>query len=200
MKIRTSNDTVKPLVLLLFILAGAIIGSIGCVAAPEYGLWENVIFRQGIGTDSAAYPFGFLLLRAAGIPILWMLFAMFTGFSLAGAPFACALLLFRGMALGTVLAQLYFAQGVTGCLTALLFVMPYTLAGIFLYATGMRESLRLSYGIFRFVCLGRGEKPVLRLYLIRYAVLLLFLCIIGLLQCLLLRFGYPVYLEIMTGK
>ncbi len=199
MKNGTSKSAASPL-LLLFILAGVIIGSIGCVTLPECALWENSLFRQGIGTDPAAYPFGFLLLRAVGIPLLWMLLALLIGMSLVGVPFSYALLLFRGMALGTVLAQLYLIQGVTGCLTALLFVMPYALAGIFLYATGMRESLRLSSGMFRFLCLDRGEKPELRLYLIRYAVLLLFLCIIGLLQCLLLRYGYPEYLKIMTGK
>lgn len=202
MKHGTSAGYVKNpvLLLLLTVLLGTMLGSLFYTFCPDSEFWRQAMFRQGMGTAASAFSFGNLLFHIAGVSLIWLMLAMLSGMSLAGVPLSVGLLLLRGVALGAVLGEVYLVQGVTALLTVSVFVMPYALVSTFLFLLGIREAMRFSSGMFRLVCKGREEKLSLRLYAFRFLILALFLSAAGLLQCLLLRCGYPAYLEFMVGK
>lgn len=190
-------------VFLLFVvvLAGTIAGSILSAFFPALPLWQNTLFRQGIGTAAAAFDPAYLLWDVCGVSLLWLAACGISGLSLAGIPFAMSILLVRGMALGAILSTLYRQQSVGGLLTAVVFVMPYVLLSTFALVLGVREALRFSLGLCRLTLEGAQENRIsIRLYAIRYAVLAVMLLAAGLLQCLLLRCGYPLFLNSMTGR
>lgn len=186
--------------LLLLVLAGTAAGSVLSAVYPACPLWQNVLFRQGMGVFTDDGSFLAVLWQVAGVSLLWLTLYALSGISLAGALFAAGFLLLRGAALGVVLGELYRALGLAGLPGAVLFVMPYALITAFAMALAARESIRFSLRLCRMTRSGIQEEGSLRLYAVRFLVLSVLLLTAGLLQCLLLKLGYPAFQEYMIGE
>lgn len=180
----------------LSIFAGTVSGSVLNAAFPSVGVLHSSLFRQGMGTDMQASGVGIMMLELCCIPLFCLVCAAVLGTSLAGKPLGFGMLFLRGMALGTVLCELYLARGASGFLTALLFVMPFAAAGMFLFMLAAREMGRFSSALLRCVLGNGGDIPELRLYMLRFLVLAGFLLLTGGLQCIWLKYGF----SLMTGK
>ncbi len=185
------------MVLLAVVLAGTMIGSVLCVQYAQWKLWRMPVFLQGMALEGET-AFGDSLQCRLLIPLGWLALYGAAGFSVLGMPAALLMLLLRGAALGCVLGQTYLAQGVTGLLTALGFVMPYAFCSTLLYVLAAREVLRFSAGIGKTIFRRSGEPSApLRMYALRYMVLAVFLSLLGILQCCWLQYGYQ---ELVLGE
>jgi hypothetical protein len=183
------------------VIIGVISGSVLAVLHPDWSLWENIVFRQGMGTYAASLPFWKMLTYNTCAALLWMMILAALGISMYGMPASSVVLLFRGMAIGALLSMLYVQQGIAGILTAVLFVVPYAISGTLLLLIAARESMRLSWTIIRNVCIGKQKSEVSgKLYCIRFIVLALLLFVFNLLQCVWLHTGFPLFLSFMTKE
>ena len=99
--------------------------------------------------------------------------------SLPSPPSQAALFLpvFHGLGLGISMAYLYSMQGFQGILFTLILILPSAAISTIALFLGTRESVRFSNSIFRMLFPEKYEVPQqsgLKLYLIRFGVLLLF--------------------------
>lgn len=189
-------QTSKPermLPFVLTVLAGTAAGSVLEVLYPGWQLWQNAVFRQGIGI--AGGSFGGL----AGCAFLGLAVLAVLGLSMLGAAGAYAVLLCRGMAVGAVLAELY-ANGFAGMLTAVLFVMPYAFGTVLVLLLAARETCRSAGWIVACLADKDTEQFSGKLYMMRYLVMAVLLLLLTAAQYALLRFAYPAFLHFMTNK
>ncbi len=200
-KVQEKQTSTSVFLLLVPVLLGTIGGSILSVLHSAWTIWDHCLFQQGMGLAAVSLPIGSMLLRCVLIPLLWLLFFAALGLSAAGAPAAMVLLVLRGAALGSELCKTYVSQGMAGILTAMVFVMPYAFLSTLLFVVAAREVLRNSWQIAG--CVFRCSENCqlsLKLCGIRYLVLAAALLVLGLLQCCLLRYGYPVLESVMLGE
>ncbi len=96
------------------------------------------------------------------------------GFWAISQPFTLLVLVFRGLGLGAVLAQIYAAHGRGAILITLVLILPYTLLSVTALVLGARESIRMS-NIYCAVSLSSRcpERMVdtVKLYLVKFLVL-----------------------------
>ncbi len=200
MKYRTETGNAGLMRCLLLTAAGVIMGSVLYAAYPAASLWQNPLFRQGMGTDPAAHTLLRMLAELCAVPLFWLFCTAVCGVSLAGKPLAYGLLLLRGTALGALLCGVYSQQGAAGFLTAVLFIMPFALCSLLLFVVGIKEALRLSASLLRMLAGNREETLSVRSYVVRFLVLAGVTVIAGLLQGIWLRQVYPMFLDFMAGR
>ncbi len=170
--------------LFLMIIAGIILGSIICALYPEWSIWKSPTFRQGMG-----------LMENPGLnciftSVFWLAVIAVLGLSVTGIVISPLVLLMRGAALGMVLEQLYATEGLYALGKILILVMPYACISTFIMLFGAREAMRFSMQIAGLLCEKTAEHAFsIKLYIIRFLVLLGFLLILGLMQSMLLRYG-----------
>jgi len=109
--------------------------------------------------------------------------AYFAGLFAFGQPLGIALLIYRGFGIGASSAALYSSEGIGAALKVTLQLMPVALAFTGVAILAVRELLRVSTTILRLWTIGelKNEKLIdLKLYSVKYAVLLLLSAIISL--------------------
>ncbi|MDE5738191.1 MAG: hypothetical protein K2H93_07495 [Oscillospiraceae bacterium] len=184
--------TSQMLVLLLAVFAGVILGSILHAFYPTWAIWENATFLQGMGLTILHGKLFYYILT----PFFWLAVLGMLGLSAVGLVGTPIVLILRGTALGAILEILYASNGFKGILIALLFIMPYAFSATVIMALGARETFRFSMQIAGLVCEKTQENLIsVQLYIIRFLVLFALLALSGILQCLLMQYGYPVFMK-----
>lgn len=172
------KTNVQIILLFMILLLGTVAGSVLNALYPEWHIWDNATFQQGIGilTGQRFY--------CIAAPIFWLAVTAALGLSATGLPVVPLVLFLRGAALGAVLEQFYTENF---SFTGLLLMMPYACLTSFLMILGVREALRFSMQITGLLCETMQDDAVsVRLYIIRFIVLFIFMLILGLLQNFLL--------------
>ncbi len=177
---RIPRRNLQILFLFFIMLAGTVTGSILCAKYPDWGLWTNQTFRQGMGILNGQ---NFYCILA---PLFWLAVLSALGLSVTGLPFVPAVLFLRGAASGAVLEMLYTHSDGIG--KNLLLTMPYFYAASLVMLFGAREALRFSAQMTELLCetLQEEDTVPVKLYIIRFLVLFLFMTILGVLQYFLL--------------
>ncbi len=165
--------------LTILLIVGIGIGSAISYAlgeAPCHSIFLDHGFAEHAGTRTLLS-----VLRGSFRPTaILLLLDLLLGFSAIGQPFAVLILLDRGMALGIATAATYFTYGMRGLPVVLLLQFPHAAATSVLLLLAARESMRFSRQLTEFL-LRDGDLPGLRgqlkLYFIKYLVLLLLLLI-----------------------
>ncbi len=171
-------------------LLSSMLGSILCSLYPAWKIWETPFFTQGMGVAFPTFTMSDLLLRLCIFPILWMVLIVLSGISLAGVPISGAFFLLRASALGAALTHLYAHEGVRGFTLALFFVMPYAMISSILYILGIREASGFSLSLLRLLREGKKCEISVRLYLMRFLALCLMMILVGIIQCIWLKYVY----------
>lgn len=179
----------------LTILTGTALGSVLEVLYPGWALWQNAVFRQGMGLMGTSFW------ELMGCAFLGLAILAAFGLSVIGALGAYAVLLCRGMALGAVLAELYVRDGFAGLLTGVLFVMPYAFGAVLVLLLAARETCRCA-GCMAACLAGNEEAERFSggLYVLRFVVLAALLLLLTGAQSALLRFAYPAFLHFMVNR
>lgn len=113
------------------------------------------------------------------------------GFCCISQPAELFILFYRGMTLGIAVSFVYGAYGVRGAAVALFMILPHAVITSTVLVFAAREAMRLS-NIYIFYIAGRisetDEKPELRLYAVRFAVLMFFVLISSVIDCVITYF------------
>ena len=186
------------LLLTVSILTGALLGGVLEVLHPDWHIWENRIFRQGMGLSGL--EFRQMLIQYTLDSMLWLAILAILGLSVFGVPAAVLTLMLRGSAIGAILAELYHNNGFAGIMTVLLFIMPYVLVGTGIMLLSARETIRSTYVLIACISGKETEKIPLGLYCLRWLVLTVSMFIATLIQCAWLSYGYPAFLRLAVRE
>ncbi len=193
---RTSRNAEKKgglLRLFWMVAVGTLTGSVLATLYPEYTVWQNPVFRQGIGLNTMS----FLHLTGCACLAIGILAAL--GLSMLGAAGAYAVVFCRGAAFGAVLTEVYRTQDIAGILTSLLFVVPFALMSILVLLPAARETCRGAGWLMRSVLGTEEDAFPLAGYALRFWILALLQFVLTASQYLLLHFGYPAFLHLMVN-
>ncbi len=172
---------IQLLILFLMILFGTIAGSILYALYPQWNIWNNVTFLQGIGILKEQHFYCIIA------PLFWLAVVAVLGLSAAGMPLVLLVLFLRGAAIGSVLETLYTNESPLRAGMNLLLIVPYAYATSFVMLFAAREALRFSLQITDLVCEKMTEEYFsVKLYTLRFLVLFLFMTLFGILQNFLL--------------
>ena len=109
------------------------------------------------------------------------LFAL--GFCSCGQPLCGALLIYRGFGIGAAVAQLYMLMGMSALPVVFVLVLPKALAVSYITSLSARESLKLSgmqfMLVFRDVFPEEKMQRTVKLYCIKFLVLMVFVILIS---------------------
>ena len=186
------------LLLTVSVLTGALLGGVLEVLHPDWHIWENRIFRQGMGLSGL--EFRQMLIQYTLASMLWLVILAILGLSVFGVPTAVLTLLLRGSAIGAILAELYHDNGFAGVMTVLLFIMPYVLVSTGIMLLSARETVRSTYVLIACISGKETEKIPLGLYCLRWLVLTVSMFIATLIQCAWLSYGYPAFLRLAVRE
>ena len=182
---RIKQRNVQIILLFLILLIGTVAGSVLCMQHPEWPLWNNMTFRQGLGILTE-YQF-----YCIASPMFWLAVMSALGLSATGMPLVPCVLFLRGMAFGAVLERLYAENQFAEIGKAFLLILPYAYGTSFVMLFGAREALRFSIQITGLLCdKTQEEETSVKLYIIRFLVLFGFLLLLGLMQNFLLEKFY----------
>lgn len=109
-----------------------------------------------------------------------------TGFFAAGQPLSFATLIYRGFGIGFSTAFTYMTFGKSGIYITLLFIVPKILATSVIIMLAVRESLKLSNIIYRYIFRETVQENMgkyIRLYCVKFIVLILLALITASADC-----------------
>ena len=155
-----------------FLIMAAIAASgiaTGAVWAAHGGLtdtpWIHQFFRSE-GSPSQQF------LRSTVSALVFLGAVFIAGTSAIGQPAALGLLFYRGFGAGVSAALLYGGMGVRAVPVVAVFLLPKAVGYIFTAMLAVREAVRSSCGLARFMAYGDDSgQGSLRLYLVRFFVL-----------------------------
>lgn len=168
------------LMLCAAVSAGMIAGSVYGAAHP-HGL--PLILHQCFLPGESGTGFLTVTRNTFFSSALFIAAAYLAGLSALGQPVGIALLIYRGFGIGASSASLYSSEGAGAAFKVTLQLMPAALALTGVAILAVRELLRTSTAVLRLWTAGelKDEKLIdLRLYSVKYAVLLLLSAIISL--------------------
>ena len=183
--------TSQIIVLFLILTIGVMLGSTGRALHPDWSIWENLTFQQGMGIIPDTF------MNCIFTPVFWLALMAALGLSAAGAAGTPLILIMRGAALGAILEQLYANESFIGFLKIILFVMPYAFSTSVVMLFGAREAFRFSIQIIGLLCDKTQDDGVsVRLYMLRFFILFIFMIILSFVRMLILRYGYSAFISI----
>ncbi len=181
-------------IFLILILMGIIAGTI-MVGATDNIQWLNrLFFTNNMFKRSDKLSFLGQLLRDI-IPLYGaLILQFFAGMFAFGQAFAVLTLIYRGAASGISAAFVYLVLGAKGFFAVLLTVLPFAASSAFLVILGARESIRLSGNIAKYSFLQGAEStpPDIRLYSVKFGVLLILGLLFSIADTLITYFLNPV--------
>ena len=180
--------------LTISILTGALLGGVLEVLHPDWQIWQNEVFRQGMGLSGKG--FHEMLIQYTYDSMIWLVILAILGLSVFGVPTAVLTLMLRGSAIGAILAELYRNNGFAGVMTVLLFIMPYVLTSTGIMMLSARETVRSTHVLIACISGKETEKIPLGIYCLRWLVLTIAMFLLTLLQCAWLSYGYPAFLRL----
>lgn len=190
-EIEQNNNKKKISILLLFgvILLGTLIGTITFSAMPDNQVFNSDILNNGFmkHTTSMSVFEAFLSSFKNTAVFIAMLFLF--GLCAVSQPAEVFILFYRGMALGISISSTYYAYGFKGLPMALLMILPHAVLSSVILILAVRESVKLSniFAGFAFSDKKNNEfNPQVKLYFIKYVVLLVLLVLSSLLDSVLM--------------
>ena len=150
---------------------GVAIGSIPDVAlAGEVTPWVHQFFSPSLCGDTVFSIFVRTLLSS----LIFLSAAFLSGTFVFGQPVGMALLIYRGIGIGVSVSSVYSAGGIKSLPVVAVLILPFALADLFIAAVAIREVVRSSNGLLRFMLYGEkrsSERSGFRLYCIKFTVL-----------------------------
>lgn len=160
--------------------AGVAIGSLPVVStAGESCPWVHQYFSPSLCGDTVSAIFAWTLLSS----LIFLAAAFLAGTFVFGQSVGAALLVYRGVGVGVSVSAVYAEAGLRGLPAVAVLILPFALADLLLAVIAVREVMRSSNELLRFMLYGEkrsSERSSFRLYCIKFAVLALFSFVISL--------------------
>lgn len=165
------------------VLTGAVIVSAGKIDLSEESWLLHQFFSPQYSGNTIMEVFKNTFMSSC----LFLAAVFMLGFFSMAQPVGAALLVYRGIGIGASVAELYMKSGAGALPEVLILVVPKAIALSFIASLAVREMLRLSCS--QFVFLFRDELPeekmkrTVRLYFIKFFVLLTITAVVSVLDC-----------------
>lgn len=163
-------------IFLILVFLGIIAGTI-MVGTSENIQWLNkLFFTNNMFKSMDRLSFLGQLFRDILPLYAVLILQFFAGMFAFGQAFAIFTLIYRGAASGISAAIIYLVLGAKGFFAVMLTVIPFAASSAFLVILGARESVRLSGNIakYSFFQSGGSAPPDIKLYSLKFGILLLF--------------------------
>ena len=176
-----NHNRTSVIIMLIFILLGIVAGTAIYMKYPlaaeqTHGFIKSGNKRTIVEVFREAFDNTFIIL----------LVLMFSGFSSVSQPIELSALLYRGIVLGISLSYTYAVYAVKGVFICVLMILPHALMTSIILVLAVRESMRMSTAVAIFAFKGQSDvtdRPDIKLYLLKFLILLLFLIAASLIDC-----------------
>ncbi|MCI8776291.1 MAG: hypothetical protein HFK00_02705 [Oscillospiraceae bacterium] len=169
-------------ILMILLLAGAIAGTLMvCMGKDDVFSSPDSMFYEFIRNYSKKTT-AELFLCSLKPMIIILLLQFISGFFAIGQPIAVGTIILKGVVSGISASAVYLNYGARGAAVNLVMLVPFVLISSFILIMGARESVRFSNHFFRFAVGKQNDtevRPEIKLYCLRFAVLILFSLIIS---------------------
>lgn len=157
----------------IFIIIGVAVGSF---ITLKYNVSDNVWIHQGF-LSAAHSTTIYKIMKATFLSLtVFVSAAFFIGLSAVGQPFGLAMLIYRGIGIGTSVTAMYTLSGKSAVVNAVILIVPKVLAVSAISILAVREAVRSSNAILNY-CMKKESRDdrrySIRLYGIRLCVLIL---------------------------
>lgn len=169
------------IVMLAFILTGSVIGTI---IYPEFP--ETADFIKGFIKSADKRTIVTVFKESFADTFFILMLLMFSGFSSVSQPLELLLLVYRGCVLGISISHTYAVYALKGFFINVLMILPHAVMTSVILVLAVRESMRMSTAIAE-ASFRRNSDLIetlsVKMYLIKFAVLVMFLCISSFIDC-----------------
>lgn len=173
--------------LFLMLIAGVALGTVAVILAENTEIFKQYMVHGGLLPERGGVIHNFVY-YSSGI-LIFVSFMFVFGFCAIGQPATLAFLILRGFSIGCSVSVLYMEFGKSAIAEALTLIVPFAVLTGFVMILAARESIKFSnyfaaYAIKNESSGGKGN--VLRLYLVKYFVIVIMLAVLVLVQSLVL--------------
>lgn len=185
-------------VFLLLIFAGIISGTVFISTADNLSFFYRLLFTHNIFKTKTEISFLNLFFRNL-LPLCFLLAVQFfSGYFAFGQVFAYFTAVYRGIASGISASFAYITLGSKGFFAVLITLIPFALTTAAVIILGARESVRQSHQVADFSFFGKNEAapPDLKLYLIKFAVLVVFAVVLSAADCIVTYFFEKIFFAV----
>lgn len=178
-----ARKSLRTLIPLLFFFLGLLYGAL-LLKGDSGILAQFAIIRQTTLQERLQGGFGVVFWQSLVSNFLFLFGSALCGLWAVGQPFALFLLLAKGLGLGGFIGSLFLQYGAAGIGYAAVLIVPGAVIGIFALLLSVREAICLSGVLFQTL---RGaecalDRKTTKLYVLKQAILLLFLLAASLLD------------------
>lgn len=192
---RNSEDSGKiKVITLLFavITAGVFLGTLLFCRSSRQLVYTSDALCHGFIKLLCPQSIAEMFVRSFSWTFILLMLMMLSGFCSISQPFSMILLFWRGSALGVSVSYMYSIYGLKGAAVSVLMILPNAVATSLILVYAARESLRLSNLLLIYIaekCRNEDKYlPQIKLYFLRFAVLMLMVVISSAADCALTFF------------
>lgn len=194
----SQRKCVAPAVFLLLVFGGIVMGTAFICTADNPDFFYRLLFTHNIFKTKTDLSFINLFLRNL-LPVLFILAVQFfAGYFAFGQVIAYFTAVYRGIVSGISASFVYILLGGKGFFAVLLTVVPFAVTSAAVIILGARETVRQSRQVAEFSFFGNNESnpPDMKLYLIKFAVLVFFSAILSLADSLIAYFPGGIFFTV----
>lgn len=172
--------------LFLMLIAGVALGTVAVVLADNTEIFKQYMVHGGLFPEKEGLIHN-MVYYSSGL-FIFTAFLFVFGFCAIGQPATLAILLLRGFSIGCAVSSLYMEFGKSAITEALTLIVPFAVLTAFVLLLSARESIKFSnyFAAYAIKNEGNGKSNVLKLYLLKYFVIVIMLGILVFVQSLVL--------------
>lgn len=188
----------RVLTLLMCVLAAGIAaGTVFYCIADDKSVFLSEKLNHGFIKLSEGQSLVSVFYRSVSWTALFVVILMLFGFSAITQLISISLLFYRGAALGMAISYMYGIYAVRAVPIILVMILPHALFTSIILILSVRESVRFSniYLLYMLHKLGENEeRPELKLYAVRFAVLLIMVLLSSLIDSAITYFTTDIFI------
>ncbi len=192
---RNSEDSGRiKVIMLLFavMITGVLFGTLLFCRSNEPSLYMSDALCHGFIKLSCTQTVTEIFTRSLSWTTFLLIMLMFSGFCSISQPAGIIILFWRGAALGVSVSYMYSIYGIKAAAISSLMILPHALSTSVILVYAAREALRLSNLSLLYIIEKCSDEenfsPQVKLYFIRFAVLMLLVVISSAADCALTCF------------
>jgi hypothetical protein len=190
---RTTSKTAKTtkpktgmFFLFLMLIAGVSLGTVAVILSENTEIFKQYMVHGGLLPEKGGLIHNFVYYSSS--ILIFVSFMFVFGFCAIGQPATLAFLILRGFSIGCAVSCLYMEFGKSAITEALTLIVPFAVLSGFVMILAARESIKFSnyFAAYAIKNESSGGNNFLKLYLIKYFVILVMLAILIFIQSLVL--------------
>lgn len=157
----------------LFMFFGVAFGTILVIKDRDMSMVAKAVFHQNLVKSNEEQNV-FRIFAGSFLPVaVTLVFQLLCGFFAFGQLLSVSTLFFRGMAGGISASLIYLSYGIKGFAIILITLLPVMIFDLYILVLGARESVKLSNTVAFYIAGKKGgDYNELRLYMLKYLVLM----------------------------